>query len=256
LIGGIIQARMGSSRLPGKVMMKLDDKNTVLEYVINQLSFCKLIDRRIIATTDLEQDNIIEETGKTLGLEIFRGSSDNVLDRYYECAKKFKVDHIVRITSDCPLIDPEIVDRVIEEYLTKKYDYVSNTLPRTFPIGTDVEIFSFSSLEKIWENATLSSEKEHVTPYIRNKKEEFSIGNIENSEKIGHLRWTLDRVEDYNLIKKIVSEIDNRPIFIANILDLFSKQPELIKINEHISSSEGMIKSLEKDKQERSISLD
>lgn len=231
-------------------MMKLDDKNTVLEYVINQLSFCKLIDKKIIATTDLEQDDIIEEYGKTMNLEVFRGKSDNVLDRYYECAKKFRIEHIVRITSDCPLIDPEIVDRVIEKYLTEKYDYVSNTLPRTFPVGTDVEIFSIKSLEKTWKNATLLSEKEHVTQYIRNKKEKFNIGNIENLEKMDNLRWTLDRIEDYDLIKKIVSHIDKKPILIADILNLFSKQPELTKINQHISSDEGIIRSLKKDEQE------
>ncbi len=247
---------MGSSRLPGKVMMKLDDENTVLEHVIKQLSFCKLIDKKIIATTNLEQDNVIEETAKKLGLEFFRGSSENVLERYYECAKKFNVDHILRITSDCPLIDPEIVDRVIEEYLTKKYDYVSNTLPRTYPIGTDAEIFSFNILEKAWKNATLSSEKEHVTPYIRNKKERFRLGNIQNSKKIDHLRWTLDRIEDFHLIKTIIDKIDTRPIFMADILNLFSKQPELIEINEHISSDEGMLRSLERDGQERDASSD
>ena len=235
MIGCIIQTRMGSSRLPGKVMMRLDEKSTVLEYVINQLSFCKLIDQKIIATTNLEQDNIIEKHAKELGLECFRGNSENVLERYYECAKKYKLDNILRITSDCPLIDPEITDRVIETYLTKKYDYVSNTLPRTFPIGLDVEVFSFDVLERTWKSATLASEKEHVTPYIRNKKENFRLHNMKNFKKMDHLRWTLDRIEDFNLIKKIVTKIDKRPIVMSDILDLFSKQPELIKINEHMS---------------------
>ena len=249
MIGCIIQARVGSSRLPGKVMMKIDDENTVLEYVIKQLSFCKLIDKKIIATTNLEQDNVIEEAAKKLGLEFFRGSSENVLDRYYECAKRFSVEHILRITSDCPLIDPEIVDRVIEEYLTKKYDYVSNTLIRTFPVGMDVEIFSFNILEKTWRNATLTSEKEHVTPYIRNKKGNFKLKNILNVEKMDHLRLTLDRTEDFNLIKKVIMKINKRPIVMEDILDLFSKQPELVKINGHISPNEGMLKSLENDRE-------
>ena len=249
MIGCIIQARVGSSRLPGKVMMKLDKENTVLEYVIKQLSFCKLIDKKIIATTNLEQDNVIEETGKRLGLECFRGSTENVLDRYYECAKRFNLEHILRITSDCPLIDPGIVDRVIEEYLTKKYDYVSNTLIKTFPIGMDAEIFSFNILEDVWKNATLESEKEHVTPYIRNKKGNYRLQNILNLEKMDHLRLTLDRIEDFNLIKKITTEIDKRPIMIKDILDLFSKQPELVKINGDISPNEGMLKSLENDRE-------
>ena len=118
MIGCIIQARMGSSRLPGKVLMKLDEKYTVLEYVVKQISQSKLVNKVIIATTNLEQDNVIQKKANELGIKCFRGSSDNVLDRYYKCAKKFGLDDILRITSDCPLIDPNIVDKVIEKYLT------------------------------------------------------------------------------------------------------------------------------------------
>ena len=229
--------------------MKLDEKHTVLDYVIEQLSFSKLIDKKFIATTELEQDNVIEQASKNLGLECFRGSSEDVLNRYYKCAKKFNVDNILRITSDCPLIDPEIVDRVIKKYQTKEFDYVSNTLLRTFPVGTDVEIFSFKLLEKSWENSTLPSEREHVTPYIRNKKLNCRLGNLENDKKLDHLRWTLDRIEDFELIKKITEKISKRPILMNDILDLFSAEPELIKINAHISQNEGIQRSLKKDKQ-------
>ena len=145
----IIQARTGSTRLPGKVLMKLDEKNTVLDYVINQLSFSKLIDKMIIATTNLEQDDVIEDIANRLKIQCFRGDSDDVLDRYYQCAIKFEADNILRITSDCPLIDPEIVDKVITMYLTKDYDYVSNTLKPTYPDGLDTEVFSVESLKKI-----------------------------------------------------------------------------------------------------------
>lgn len=238
---------MGSSRLPGKVMKKLDKQHTVLDYVINQLSFSKLIDKKIIATTELEQDDVIEQAAKNLGLEFFRGSSDDVLDRYYKCAKKFNIDNILRITSDCPLIDPDIVDKVIEKYQSKEFDYVSNTLIRTFPVGTDVEIFPFKILEKAWQNADLPSEREHVTPYIRNKKFNCKLENLENEKKLGYLRWTLDRIEDFELIKKIVKKISKRPILMNDILDLFSDEPELIKINAHVSQNEGMLKSLKKD---------
>tara|TARA_Y100000815_G_C13153536_1_gene428917 strand:- start:10 stop:708 length:699 start_codon:yes stop_codon:yes gene_type:complete len=227
--------------------MKLDEKHTVLDYVIEQLSFSKLIDKKFIATTELEQDNVIEQASKNLGLECFRGSSEDVLNRYYKCAKKFNVDNILRITSDCPLIDPEIVDRVIKKYQTKEFDYVSNTLIRTFPVGTDVEIFPFKILEKAWQNADLPSEREHVTPYIRNKKFNCKLENLENEKKLGYLRWTLDRIEDFELIKKIVKKISKRPILMNDILDLFSDEPELIKINAHISQNEGMLKSLKKD---------
>ena len=239
---------MGSSRLPGKVLMKLGEKETVLEYVVKQISHSKLVNKIIIATTNLEQDNVIQETAKELDIECFRGDSENVLDRYYQCAKKFNLDNILRITSDCPLIDPEIVDNVIKKYLTRDYDYVSNTLMRTFPIGTDSEIFSFNVLEKAWENASLLSEKEHVTPYIINKKNKFRLGNLKNEVNVGHLRLTLDRIEDYELIKKIVQTIEKRPIFMKDVLKLFSDKPELIKINAHIPANEGMLKSLKRDK--------
>ena len=227
--------------------MKLDEKHTVLDYVIEQLSFSKLIDKKFIATTELEQDNVIEQASKNLGLECFRGSSEDVLNRYYKCAKKFNVDNILRITSDCPLIDPEIVDKVIRKYEIEKFDYVTNTLIRTFPIGLDAEIFSFDVLEKTWKNAILPSEREHVTPFIRNKKMDFSVGNIEHEEDLSKIRVGLDRKEDYELIKIIVNEFEKRPILLQDIIKLFENKPELMRINEHIQHDEGMKKSLELD---------
>ncbi len=239
---------MGSSRLPNKVLMKVDKNQTVLEHVIKQLSFSKSINKIIVATTKLKQDDIIEKLVKNLGIDIFRGDSLDVLDRYYQCAKQFNLENIVRITSDCPLIDPEIVDKVIRKYETEEFDYVTNTLIRTFPIGMDVEIFSFDVLKKTWQNATLLSEREHVTPFMRNKKMDFNIGNIENNEDHSKIRITLDRKEDYELIKKIINKFDKKPILIQDIIKLFQNQPELMKINENIKHDEGMQKSLKNDK--------
>jgi len=256
MIGCIIQARMGSSRLPGKTLIKLNQYRTTLDFVVNQLSFSALLDKIVIATTNLEQDNIIETNAKTLGIDCFRGSSDDVLDRYYHCAKKFQINTIVRITSDCPLIDPQIVDQVIRKYQSEDYDYVTNTLSRSYPIGTDVEIFSFEILEKTWQKAILPSEREHVTLFIRNKKLNFKLGNLKNSKNLGHLRWTLDRVEDLNLIRKIVVKINKNPILMNDILNLFSLEPELIKINEHITQNEGMLKSLKKDDEFQNLQTD
>jgi len=256
MIGCIIQARMGSSRLPGKTLMKLNQNNTVLDFVVNQLSFSTLIDKIIIATTDLEQDDVIEQTAKNLEIQCFRGNSDDVLDRYYNCAKKFNIDNIVRVTSDCPLIDPKIIDEVIRKYKSENYDYFTNTLIRTYPIGTDVEVFSFETLEKTWQNATLPSEREHVTPFIRNKKMNFRIGNLENEKKLDHLRWTLDRQEDLNLIREIISKINKNPILMNDILNLFSIEPKLIKINENISQDEGIRKSLKKDEEFSKLKTD
>ena len=256
MIGCIIQARMGSSRLPGKTLIKLNQYRTTLDFVVNQLSFSALLDKIVIATTNLEQDDIIEKNAKTLGIDCFRGSSDDVLDRYYHCAKKFQINTIVRITSDCPLIDPQIVDQVIRKYQYEDYDYVTNTLSRSYPIGTDVEIFSFEILEKTWQKAILPSEREHVTLFIRNKKLNFKLGNLKNSKNLGRLRWTLDRVEDLNLIRKIVVKINKNPILMNDILNLFSLEPELIKINEHITQNEGMLKSLKKDDEFQNLQTD
>ena len=238
---------MGASRLPNKVLMKVNGEQTVLEHVIKQLSFCKSISKIIVATTNLKQDDVIEELVKKLEIDVFRGDSSDVLDRYYQCAKKFNLDNIVRITSDCPLIDPEIVDKVIRKYEIEKFDYVTNTLIRTFPIGLDAEIFSFDVLEKTWKNAILPSEREHVTPFIRNKKMDFSVGNIEHEEDLSKIRVGLDRKEDYELIKIIVNEFEKRPILLQDIIKLFENKPELMRINEDIQHDEGMKKSLELD---------
>lgn len=247
MISCIIQARTGSSRLPNKVLMKINEEQTILEHVIDQLSFSKSIKKIIIATTNLKQDDIIEKLGRKLKIDVFRGDSLDVLDRYYKCAKEFNLDNILRITSDCPLIDPEVVDKIIKKFEIEKYDYVSNTLIRTFPIGLDAEIFSFEVLEKTWKNAILPSEREHVTPFIRSKKMDFSIGNIENEEDLSKIRITLDRKEDYELIKLIMKECKKRPILLQDIIKLFEDKPELMKINEWIRHDEGMQKSLESD---------
>ena len=140
----IIQARVGSTRLPNKIFKKLDDKFTVLDYVLNQITSSKLINKIIIATTTLDEDNDVENYAKKLKINYFRGSSEDVLDRYYQCAKKFSITTIVRITADCPLIDPQIIDQLIKTFQSNSYDYVSNTQPITFPVGIAVEIFSFN----------------------------------------------------------------------------------------------------------------
>lgn len=239
MIDCIIQARMGSSRLPGKTLMELENKKTTLDFVIEQLSFSKLINRVVIATTSLDKDNVIEQKARSLGINCFRGSETDVLDRYYRCAKEFEMKTIVRITADCPIIDPIIVDKVIEQFQSGDYDYAANIIFRTYPVGTDTEIFSFNSLERCWNEAKQPSEREHVTPFMRNKNSNFKIENIQNDQDLSHLRWTLDLKEDLILIREIVSKIKNRPILTSDVLDLFSKEPRLISINEHLAKSRG-----------------
>ena len=204
----IIQARIGSTRLPGKVMLNVEDQKPILYFVIKQLQECKLIDKIIVATTTNKEDNQIVNYSKNMGINCFRGSSKDVLDRYYQCAKEYSVSTIVRIPSDKPLIDPEIVDYLVTIFKKKSYDYVTNFLPNpTFPSGTEVEVFSMSGLEKVWKKAKLPSEREHVTNYFSNHEDEFKITHIENSKNLSHLRWAVDRIDDLELVRLIVSKI-------------------------------------------------
>jgi len=248
MIGCIVQARMGSSRLSGKVMMMVDPNLHVIDYVLNQLKATKLIDEIIVATSTQKQDEKIINHLKLINAKFFRGSESDVLDRYYQCAKKFLLSSIVRVTADNPLIDPKIVDDVIRVYKTKNYDYVTNSYPRTFPYGTEVEVFSFKSLEIAWKNAELPSEREHVTPYIKNNQEIFKIFNFESKKNLSHLRWTVDTSNDLKLVSKIAGKIKTRPIFMKDILQLFKSNPELVKINADFIPDEGYLKSLEDDK--------
>jgi len=248
VIGCIIQARMGSSRLPGKVLMKSGNGMPLLYHVINQLRHCSKVKNLVIATTTNQEDDEIEKFADNNSVNVFRGSEKDVLDRYFQCAKKYSFSTIVRITSDCPLIDPQIVDKVIERFFSGNYDYATNTLIRTFPIGTDAEVFSFSALETAWKNAQLPSEREHVTPHLRNKGN-FKTINVENDPNISNLRLTVDRIEDFELINEILNNLSINPIHLENILELFSRKPELIEINKHINNNEGLDRSLKEDEE-------
>ena len=248
MIGCIIQARTGSTRLPKKVMQKIDNSNLVLDYVVNQVKFSKRIEKIIVATTNLTEDDVICEHLSLQKIEFFRGSSEDVLDRYYQCAKKFAMDNIVRITADNPLIDPNIVDLIIIQYENNKCDFATNTLHRTFPYGTEVEVFSFKSLETAWKNAKKPSEREHVTPFIRDPQNEFILVNTKYQEDLSYLRYTVDRIEDLKLVKEIVKNISTRPILIQDVIELYKKRPEIFEINKNVKH-DGYLSSLKKDEQ-------
>ena len=236
MIGCIIQARVGSTRLPGKTLKSVNVRDSVLSFGIKQIKNCNLIDKLVVASTTLPEDDKLINYVEKLNTPCFRGSSNDVLDRYYQCAKKFSFSTIVRITSDCPLIDPEIVDHVILNFIKNKdsFDYVSNLHPtRTFPHGADVEVFSFEALEIAWKEAKKSYDREHVTPYLYNNQK-FKILNITNEKNLSHLRWTVDYKEDLELIQEIISGINKRPILMNDILLLLSKKPHLIDINKNV----------------------
>ena len=242
----IIQARTGSARLPKKVIQKIDNNLTVLDYVIDQVKYSQKIEKIIVATTDLIEDDLICKYANLQKIECFRGSSEDVLDRFYQCAKKYSAKTIVRITADNPLIDPNIIDKVINEY--NKCDFITNTLERTFPYGTEVEVFSFVSLEKAWENAKKPSEREHVTPFIRNPKNKFVLKNIKNQKNISNFRYTVDKLEDLQLVKEIIKNISTRPIFLQDIIKLNKDKPDIFEINKNIKH-DGYLSSIEKDEQ-------
>lgn len=246
MIGVVIQARMGSSRLLGKVLLKLADRS-VLDYVIDQVKHCNLVNKIIIATTDLSEDDIIVRNSEQNAVEYFRGHATDVLDRYYQCAKKYTLSTIVRITSDCPLIDPQVVDNAIRAYNEDPCDYLSNNKPRTFPYGLDVEVFSFNALEYAWKNARLPSEREHVTSFIYKHPDKFRIRNMKLDGDYSMLRLTIDRINDYRLIGLVVSKIKKRPILLDDILDLYRKEPSLFEMNRDYVTDEGYLKSLKED---------
>jgi len=229
-IGCIIQARMGSSRLPCKVMEYVDKNTPLIHFLLNQLESSKEIDKIVVATTTLQEDDQIFNYVTNLGFECFRGSSKDVLGRYYACSKKFSFLNIVRITSDNPLIDPIIIDDVIKKFKKNNFDYVANCIERTFPYGTETEIFSSSALELAVKNAHLPDEREHVTPYFRSNSE-FRVLNIKNPENISHLSWTIDTKNDLDFVKIIISKIKKRPILMNDILTLLQKNPNLLKIH-------------------------
>ncbi len=247
MIGCIIQARMGSTRLPGKVLEKLDSEKTMLEYVLQQISHSKKIEKIVVATTTNHEDDKIEELVKSFDMDVFRGDEDDVLSRFYFCAQEFGITTIIRVNSDCPLSDPGIIDDMIEKF-DDGIDFLYNYQPRTFPYGMDVEIFSYEVLKNVWENASLSSEREHVSPYIYNRPDLFNILNYEYTDDFSKIRIVVDREKDIMLIRKLVDIIKDRPIRLKNVLKIFKDKPEIFSINQDYQTDEGYLKSVENDK--------
>lgn len=258
MIIAIIQARMGSTRLPSKVMKNLVGI-PVLAHVVNRVSFAAKVDKVLVATTNEPADDVIESFCHENNISLFRGSSEDVLKRYadtvrWQISEGLNIRYVVRITSDCPLIDPKVIDKVISVALKGKYDYVSNTLIPTYPDGLDVEIFTYQSLLEAEKNAQLSSEREHVTPYIK-KGGKFRRFNVTNDIDLSSMRWTLDQNEDFLFITEIYNSLYHPPNFfyMGDVLNLLEKNPDLSVINNNISRDEGYQKSILKDtmKQER-----
>jgi len=233
----IIQARMGSTRLPGKVMLDLCGK-TVLEHVIERVKRVKNIDQIVIATTELERDDLIVKEAEKCWVGYYRGSEDDVLRRYYYAAKENQAEIVVRITSDCPLIDPNITNEIIEFYKTHDYDLVTNAgideKERTYPRGLDTEVFSFEILEEAFLKADQPYQREHVTPYIYENCK--NIYYYKNDVDYSQYRWTLDTEEDYKLIFHIYRQLyDPGKVFLSkDVIEYLEQNPELAMLNRHV----------------------
>ena len=239
----ITQARMSSSRLPGKVLMPLAGR-PVLEHVVNRVKACSTISEVVVATSTDESDDAISAWGQQAGIPVYRGSLQDVLDRYYQAAKLYKADAVVRITADCPALDPSIVDEVVSGFLAGNYDLYG--LAGEFPDGLDCTVFAFSALERAWKEAKLDSEREHVGPYIENHPELFRNGALHKFKGLGHHRWTLDEPRDYAFLQEIFGRLyqEGRQFSSVEVLELLDREPELLGINNTIIRNEGYLKSV------------
>lgn len=239
-IVAIIQARMTSSRLPGKVLIDIAGF-PMLYHVIKRVSSALMVDQIVVATTDDPTDDPIEEFCKSKNVSCFRGHPFDVLDRYYQAASKFQADIIVRITADCPIMDPLLIDSLIQSYLETEVDFAANRLPppwkRTYPIGLDIEIVHFKALEKAWREAETQFEREHVMPYFYDQPGRFKILLAHHEPDYGEKRWTVDTPQDLELINLIFQNFSPRIDFSwLEIIDLTKSNPDLEKINTGINA--------------------
>ena len=221
---------------------------------LERLSRSLLLDQLVIATSQDASDDSLAELLVSRGYQVFRGDLNDVLDRFYQAMKHFAPEHVVRLTADCPLADPHLIDKMIEQHLRENNSYTSNCICRTFPIGLDAEVVSASALIHAWGHSKIASEREHVTLYIRNHPKEFQIGHFTQDENLSHLRWTVDEPEDLILIKSIYENLfpQNSKFGTPDILALLRSRPELLKLNSHIDANAGLNYSLENDRMKKS----
>ena len=234
----IIQARMGSTRLPGKILKEVLGK-PLLEYQIERVKRSRLINQMVIATTLKENEQPIIDLCTRLSVDYYRGSEADVLSRYFEAAQQYEANVVVRLTSDCPLIDPDTIDHIITNYLENphNYDYVSNTIVRTYPRGFDFEVFSMEALEQANNEARDTVEREHVTPYIYHHPDKFTLANVKRKNDLSSFRLTVDTDADLELITRVITNLygqKNEQFLLEDIIQLLQKKPEWALINAHI----------------------
>ena len=244
----VLQARMSSTRLPGKVLLRTCGKS-LLQHQIERVMRCRSIDRLVVATSTDVSDDPIEALCHSLGVATYRGSLDDVLDRFIQAARPSKPEWLVRLTGDCPLSDPVIVDRVVREAIQGAYDYVSSALHPSFPDGLDAECLRFAVLEQAWREAVLPSEREHVTAFVYGRPERFRLGEIRNGIDLSALRWTVDEPRDFVFVSQVFEHLyAHKPDFLMeDVLQLLDNNSGLGTLNGGIMRNEGYYRSLQFD---------
>jgi glutamate-1-semialdehyde 2,1-aminomutase len=250
MILAVLQARATSTRLPGKVLRPILGK-PMLAHQVARIRRSRRIERLILATSDASTDDPVAALAGTLGLECFRGSLDDVLDRFYRAAAAHSPDHVVRLTGDCPLADPEIIDRAVELHLASGADYTSNCLEPTWPDGLDVEVCRFPCLEEAWKEARLPSQREHVMPFVNRQPRRYRIVHLKGDSDLSRMRWTVDEPEDLEFVRKVYEALHpSDPAFsTSDVLALLGRDPGLAALNARFTRNEGLEESLRKDRE-------
>ena len=248
MIVAVVQARVSSARLPSKVLAPLLGQ-PMLARQMERIGRARRLDRIIVATSDQPEDDAIEQLCAAASVECFRGSLDDVLDRVIAAARPHQPDHVVRLTGDCPLADPELIDAIVAHHVRGGFAYTSNTLQPTYPDGLDTEVIAMPALEQAWREAALPSEREHVTPYVKNSGK-FRTGNFAAPVDRSHLRWTVDEPEDLEMVREVYAALyPADPAFSsADVLALLARRPELAVMNAMHGRDQGYRRSLERDK--------
>jgi spore coat polysaccharide biosynthesis protein SpsF len=243
---GILQARASSSRLPGKVLKPILGRPMLL-HQLDRVRRARSLDALVVATSTDPSDDPIEVLCVSAGITCFRGSLNDVLDRFYQTAIAYRPRAVVRLTGDCPLTDPGLIDRVVEFFGTDTFDIAGTA--NTFPDGLDVEVVRFDVLERAWKEATRPSDREHVTLMVHRQPERFRVGRYQNETDLSHMRWTVDEPQDFELVRRIYEALYPRnPAFTTrDILELLAAQPQLLHVNQGIRRNEGLERSLAAD---------
>lgn len=239
-MAGILQARTSSTRLPGKVLKPILGR-PMLTRQIERLKRCRLLDRLVVATSEGGDDDQLELLCREEGLDCFRGSLSDVLDRFYQCALHNGATHVVRLTGDCPLVDHELVDSLIDFYRSANVDFASNCRPPRLPDGLDAEVFSFETLAEAWRDATDPFEREHVVPYIVRRPHRFRLATWTWTEDLAHMRWTVDEPEDLEFVTRVYETLypSNPDFNFRDVLELVARRPDLASINKRFKRNEG-----------------